>query len=106
MSEQPVTADGLPRWDLSDRMVKSLRHAGLGVAEIADELDVSPRTVSNWLSGRITPPSAKARLWALKTGVPFTWFCHGSLEPCDIAPVPAGQRRSNSMQRLRTSGAA
>jgi transcriptional regulator with XRE-family HTH domain len=105
MSEQPDTA-GLPKWDLADRMTKSLRHAGLGVAEIADYLDVSPRTVSNWLSGRITPPAAKARLWALRTGVPFTWFCHGSLEPCDIAPIAAGQRRSNSMQSLPTRESA
>jgi transcriptional regulator with XRE-family HTH domain len=106
MSEQPVTADGLPKWDLSDRMVKSLRHAGLGVAEIADYLDVSPRTVSNWLSGRIEPSDRTARLWALRTGIPYTWFCHGDLRPCDYAPVIAGQgtirRRANKMQSSQT----
>jgi transcriptional regulator with XRE-family HTH domain len=89
MSEQPITADGLPKWDLSDKLAKSLRHAGLGVADMADYLDVSTRTISNWLSGRIEPNDRTMRLWALRTGIPYTWYCHGDLRPCDYGPSDA-----------------
>lgn len=105
MSEQPVTEAGLPKWDLADKMRKSLRHAGLGVTEMAEYLDVSPRTVSNWIGGRIEPSAHTVMAWALRTGIPYTWFCHGSMEPCDYAPreVSAGQgeirHRANKMQR-------
>jgi transcriptional regulator with XRE-family HTH domain len=105
MSEQPDTAN-LPKWDLADHMRKSFRHAGLGVTEMADYLDVSPRSVSNWINGRIDPSVQTVRLWALRTGVPFTWFCHGSASPCDIEPIAAGQHRSGIMQCLPTRESA
>ena len=47
MSEQPATA-GVPTWDLADRMRKSLRQSGVSVQEMADYLNVSPKSVSNW----------------------------------------------------------
>ena len=106
MSEQPVTAAGLPKFDLADKMRKSLRHAGLSVQEMAAEFDVTPRTVSNWINGRVDPSAATAAQWALRTGIPYTWFCHGSLEPCDIAPRDASGgtsgRLANKMHKLPT----
>jgi len=87
-------------------MTKSLRHANISVAEMAEYLDVSTRTVGNWINGHIEPSDRSARLWALRTGIPYTWFCHGSLDPCDYTPreVSAGEgfgatsrRRSNKM---------
>lgn len=107
MSEQPAT-DGLPRWDLADRMRKSLRHANVGVQEMADYLDVSRNTVSTWVNGRIAPSTQTAKLWALRTGVPYTWLCHGNTRPCDLAPrdITAGQRgprrREDFMQNMPT----
>src|SRR5258708_3854050 len=79
MSEQPVTQAGLPKWDLADKMRKSLRHAGLGVAEMADYLDVDRSTVSTWINARIEPSARVVQLWALRTGIPYTWYCHGDL---------------------------
>jgi transcriptional regulator with XRE-family HTH domain len=107
MSEQPDTAQ-LPRWDLADKMRKSLRHAGLGVQDMADYLDVDRSTVSTWINGRIEPDSRTMKLWSLRTGIPYTWFCHGDLRPCDLAPQPktAGQgrnkRRANNMHYSQT----
>jgi hypothetical protein len=106
MSEQPVAADGLPKWDLADRMTKSLRHAGLGVTEMAEYLDVDRSTVSTWINGRIEPNDRTMQLWALRTGIPYTWYCHGDLRTCDIGPVSAGQstpgRRANKMHCSQT----
>ena|SRR5258706_2377528 len=107
MSEQPVTAAGLPKWDLADKMRKSLRHAGLGVAEMADYLDVDRSTVSTWINGRIEPSARVVQLWALRTGIPYTWYCHGDLRPCDYAPAEASSgRRATKMQTLQTSAVA
>lgn len=65
------------RFDLADRMRKSLRIADLGVAEIAEYLGVSRNTVSTWINGRITPSIQTQRLWAIRTGVPFGWLQTG-----------------------------
>jgi transcriptional regulator with XRE-family HTH domain len=109
MTEQLQTADGtVIKWDQPDRMRKALRVSGVSVQEMADYLDVDRSTVSTWINGRIKPSVATLRLWALRTGVPFTWLHHGDLQPCDLNPVDitAGQdthgRRATSMQRLQT----
>jgi len=111
MSEQPDTP-ALPKWDLADRLGKSLRETNISVAEMAEHLDVSPRTISNWLSGRIEPSTKTAMVWALRTGIPYTYFCHGSLAPCDLAPAEmsasggTSRRRATKMHSLPTSGVA
>jgi transcriptional regulator with XRE-family HTH domain len=98
MTEQPDTA-ALPRWDLADKMRKSLRHAGLSVQDMADYLDVDRSTVSTWINGRIDPSSQTMKLWALRTGIAYTWFCHGSLEPCDLGPQPVTNGTSSQVRR-------
>jgi transcriptional regulator with XRE-family HTH domain len=72
MTEQP---DGeIPDWDLADRMRKALRHADLGVGEMADYLGVSRTSVSNWINGRVDPSLQTLRLWALRTGTDLEWL--------------------------------
>lgn len=101
MSEQRATA-GVPRWDLADRMRKSLRTSGVSIEDMANYLGVSRRSVSNWTGGRIEPSTQTLRLWALRCGVPYEWLCHGDLNAC-LLGVPAGQGgRSNSMQSRPT----
>ena len=73
MSE-PAAPAAVPLWDLADRMRKALRTAGLGVAEMADYLDVSRTSVSNWINGRVMPSTQTLRLWSMRTGVPFEWL--------------------------------
>jgi len=94
MSEMPdYLADpaSVPEWDVADRMRKALRHADVGVQEIADYLGVSRNTVSNWINGRIRPGVRDVRLWALRTGVPYYWLCHASLTPCAHRPRQSGK---------------
>jgi transcriptional regulator with XRE-family HTH domain len=73
MSEPAFPAGG-PEWDVADRLRKALRHADLGVTEIADYLGVSRTSVSNWINGRVDPSTQTLRLWALKTGVAYEWL--------------------------------
>jgi hypothetical protein len=109
MSEQPTTTDGeLIRWDLADRMRKSLRVSGVTAGQMADYLDVGGNTVSTWINGHIEPGYAVLRLWSLRTGVPLRWLHHGDMEPCALETVriSAGQRTpsmpATKMQRLQT----
>jgi transcriptional regulator with XRE-family HTH domain len=81
MSEQ-TAQEAVPDWDRADRMRKALRHADLGVSEMADYLGVSRNTVSTWINGRIRPSTQTLRVWAFRTGFPYTWLCHGTLESC------------------------
>ena len=80
----------VPEFDIADRMRKALRHAGISVQQMAEYLDVDRSTVSTWINGRISPSTQTVRLWALRTGVPFTWMCHGTMEPCDLRPPASG----------------
>jgi transcriptional regulator with XRE-family HTH domain len=73
MTEQQ-DAPAVPSWDLADRMRKSLRHADIGVQEMADYLGVARNTVSTWINGRIEPSTQTLRLWAMRTGVSYKWL--------------------------------
>jgi|HubBroStandDraft_6_1064221.scaffolds.fasta_scaffold00861_27 transcriptional regulator with XRE-family HTH domain len=92
MSEQPATPPGVPEWDTADRLRKALRHADLGVQEMASYLDVSRNTVGNWINGRIEPSTQTLRLWALRCGVSYEWLTEGR-NPA----VLAGQRDVNKL---------
>lgn len=84
MSEQPVTpAAAVPQWDRADRLRKALRHAGMSPGQMAEYLEVGGNTVSTWINGRIDPRPQTLRLWALRTGVPYAWLCHGDQLPCE-----------------------
>jgi transcriptional regulator with XRE-family HTH domain len=74
MSEVPAEHHQVPAWDTADRMRKALRHADIGVQEMADYLGVSRTSASNWINGRIAPGPQTLRLWALRTGVSLEWL--------------------------------
>jgi transcriptional regulator with XRE-family HTH domain len=63
-----------PEFDLPDRMRKAMRDAGISGQDMADYLDVSRTSVTNWTSGRITPDTRTLRLWAMRTGVSYGWL--------------------------------
>lgn len=95
MSTQP-DAPPVPQWDTADRMRKALRESAIGIEEMAEYLDVSRRSIGNWINGHVKPSKQTLRLWALRTGVSFDWLCHGDHAPCTPSPdkpVSAGQRR-------------
>lgn len=72
-----MSLEQAPEWDLADRMRKSLRHADIGVAEMASYLGVSPASVSNWINGHNRPSKPTQRLWAMRCGVPLNWLLEG-----------------------------
>jgi transcriptional regulator with XRE-family HTH domain len=67
----------IPEWDLTDRLRKSLQHAGIDAQEMASYLGVSRTSVWNWLAGRNRPAAAAVRLWAMRTGVDYDWLRDG-----------------------------
>ena len=73
VTEQP-DVPAVPCWDLADRMRKSLRHADVGVQEMADYLGVARNTVSTWINGRVEPSTQTLRLWAMRTNVSYEWL--------------------------------
>lgn len=75
MSSMETTS--IPTWNLGDRMRKSLRHAGLSVAEMAEYLEVSTASMTAWMAGRTHPRAATVRLWAMKCGVSYRWLVNG-----------------------------
>lgn len=68
------TKTSVPTWDLSDRMAKALKVAGLSVQDMADFLGVSRNTVGNYTHGRTKPDKRTLMLWAMGTGVPQGWL--------------------------------
>jgi transcriptional regulator with XRE-family HTH domain len=64
----------VPEWTLGDRLRKARIWAGLTTDEMAAELDVTTRTVTNYESDHTRPRRPVIALWALRTGVPFEWL--------------------------------
>lgn len=94
---EPALISAAPPWDVADRMRKSLRHADIGVQEMAVYLGVARNTVSTWINGRIDPSTQTLRLWALRCGVPYDWLQNGGPEP--EPDVSAGERPFRDMCR-------
>ena len=67
----------IPEFDLTDRMRKSLRHAGMNSGEMADYLGVARESVGRWLNGSRNPSVQTLRLWAQRTGVDYEWLSSG-----------------------------
>ena len=62
---------------LSDRLAKALSVSKTSSTEMAEALDVTPTTISNYTSGRTRPRKPVIQAWALKTGVPYSWLESG-----------------------------
>lgn len=73
----------VPPWDLSDRLVKSLKFGRVKPGEMAQYLGVSPAGLRNWTSGKVHPKTSILRLWALRTGVDYGWLLTGAPPPDD-----------------------
>lgn len=78
MSEAHVTT-GVPSWDLHHRLHRALEYADVKVAEMGSYLDVSSKTMTNYLSGRTQPRDGLVRAWALRCGVSYQWLRYGTL---------------------------
>lgn len=76
MSEMPNTVH-IPVWTQADRLRKALDDADISVQQMAEFLEVSRNTVTNWTRGHTPIPGAALRLWAMRCGVPLEWLRHG-----------------------------
>jgi transcriptional regulator with XRE-family HTH domain len=77
---------GIPEWTLGWRLQRALMHAGMRADEMGRELGVTRTTISRWVNDHGAPPrTAYVRLWALRTGVPYSWLSEGTVtsEPTD-----------------------
>lgn len=101
MSTQVIGPSRIPQQTRGDRMRMALRHAGVGVQEMASYLGVARNTVSTWINDRITPSKQTLRLWAMRCAVPLVWLETGkapdepgpeglSYTTRDSNPEPAG----------------
>lgn len=99
MSQQPVEIQAL-QFDVSDRLRKSLQASGVSQQDMVDYLDVSRNTVSRWVNGTGPIKKSMLRLWALKTGVPFTWLESGVIT--DDSPSPDGERTAEALPITKT----
>jgi hypothetical protein len=80
---------GVPEWTLGDRLGKALDFAEINVGEMADELECSRNTVSNYTNDHVKVPGSVLKVWALRTGVPLEWLKTG-VEPPPKGPVGLG----------------
>lgn len=66
-------------FDLVDRLRKAMRIAGMTGGDIAEHLDVSRATVTNWINGHTKPRRRDLMAVAAVTGVPAVWLATGEL---------------------------
>lgn len=72
-TKQLLRAEDL-EFDLSDRMRRAMRACGISRAEVAEELEVNPNSVSNWINGNTRPRRRDLRDFADLTGAPLEWL--------------------------------
>lgn len=71
---------------LSDRLAKALTVAHVSNAEMAQALDVSRNTITNYTSGRTKPSRLQLREWAVRTGAPLEWLETGAVPDPNMPP--------------------
>lgn len=94
-------------FDEADRLRRALRVSGVGVQEMAEYLEVSRDSVSNWINGRNRPRSRDLRAFAAKTGFPVAWLREGrpeqdsNLQPTDYKAVVPRRTAASTRPRGR-----
>lgn len=95
---QPMTP-GVPEWRLQDRLTRARDAAGLTQRQLADEIGIGLRSVSNYEQGSKTPRRPVLVTWALRCGVLFDWLAYG----IEATPGPDGGSVSGEQSRACTS---
>lgn len=80
-----TTSPVIPPETLGWRLRRALDFAGIGVEELADELEVSRKTVGNWAHDRNRPSPTTLKVIALRLGVPHEWLKDGATVPFNAA---------------------
>ncbi len=96
-----------PRFTVHDRCLKARKDAELEQQELADRIEVSRQTISNYETGRITRPTKPTlRRWALTCGVTFEWLYAGEdfIKPRSSTSRNRNGRRGVSPGNARPGG--
>lgn len=112
-----ATNERVPQLTLGWRLKMALADSDLSRDEIAQELGVTPSTISRWMSDKGAPPARAFILhWSRVTHVPATWLEHGVVTADDPDPgVPDDEdderdpvselaRRKRERMRPKTTG--
>lgn len=77
----------IPQWTIADKLRKARETAGLEQGDLADLIDASRSTISNYESNRYTKRRRRQtlRMWAWACGVEPTW-----IDPSLEGPNPGG----------------
>lgn len=73
-------AGGIPAWTLGDRLAKALKHADLDQQQMAEHLELSRNTISNYINDHTRPKRSVVWDWAVRCGVPPTWLATGEID--------------------------
>lgn len=68
----------IPAETVGDRLERSLKHAKVGVQEMAEHLGLSRNQTGRYINDRTPVPKAVLRVWALRCGVPYSWLVTGN----------------------------
>lgn len=71
---QTSLAGEVPQWTLADRLRKARLHAGLEQRKFAEDIGISPRSLTNYELGHSTPGRPVLLSWAMRTGVDMAWL--------------------------------
>ena len=74
MTTQIWNTGDIPVFTIGDRLRKARERTGLSQGDFAAEIDISPRSVSNYESEAVSPRKLVLKAWALRTGVPLEWI--------------------------------
>lgn len=78
-----------PEWTEGDRLRKAREVAGVGVQEMADQLEVTRNTIRRWERGVGGVPRRSVLAYAQVTGVPVEWLETGRELVTEGYPVAA-----------------
>lgn len=89
MSTELGEAGVVPEWTLGDRLTKARKMSGMTVAEFAEQIGVSDRTVNNAENDRRSVRAITLNAWAWATGVSRHWLETGE----GVMPNPPSGRQ-------------
>lgn len=81
----------VPVITLGDRLGIALKFANMKTQEMADYLDVSRNTITNYVSERTHADKRTLMLWAMRTGVDLEWLQTGHAPTAP--PTPPGEEK-------------
>ena len=72
--------------ELAEYVHRAMRHAGVGISELATAVGASRNTVSRWVNGTTKPNARDRRAIELATGIPVGWLDAVMVRPEGFEP--------------------